>query len=168
MNDVLTNGRHDVNVNGARLAYHVQGEGRCRGPPGGPGFSHTYMRTPLLEEKAKVLYVNPIGCGDSARLDNPPNTGARATWPISKSSASTSVSTGSPSSATRPEDFSRNSTRSNIPRTSSEWSRRYEPDQWPRVRRVPRQRDEGALRKGMVSYRGRGASGSLHAQSHAG
>ena len=76
MNDVLTNGRHDVNVNGARLAYHVQGEGPLVVVlPGGPGFSHTYMRTPLLEEKAKVLYVNPIGCGDSARLDDPSQYG---------------------------------------------------------------------------------------------
>jgi proline iminopeptidase len=27
------------------------------------------MRTPLLEEEATVVYVDPIGCGDSARLD---------------------------------------------------------------------------------------------------
>jgi proline iminopeptidase len=70
MSNILARGRHDVVVNGARLAYHVHGEGPLVvALPGGPGFSHTYMRTPLLEEKAKVVYVDPIGCGDSARLD---------------------------------------------------------------------------------------------------
>jgi proline-specific peptidase len=70
MSNVLAHGRHEVVVNGARLAYHVHGEGPLVvALPGGPGFSHTYMRTPPLEEKAKVVYVDPIGCGDSARLD---------------------------------------------------------------------------------------------------
>jgi proline iminopeptidase len=70
MSSVLAHGRHEVVVNGARLAYHVHGEGpQVVALPGGPGFSHTYMRTPLLEEEATVVYVDPIGCGDSARLD---------------------------------------------------------------------------------------------------
>ena len=72
MSNVLTRGRHDVVINGARLAYHVHGEGPLVvALPGGPGFSHTYLRMPSLEEKAKIVYVDPIGCGDSARLDDP-------------------------------------------------------------------------------------------------
>jgi proline iminopeptidase len=30
-----------------------------------------YLRMPLLEERARVVYVDPIGCGDSASLDEP-------------------------------------------------------------------------------------------------
>jgi proline iminopeptidase len=72
MSNVLGQGRHDVIINGAKLVYHVHGEGPLVvALPGGPGFSHTYLRTQLLEEKAKVVYVDPIGCGDSARLDDP-------------------------------------------------------------------------------------------------
>jgi proline iminopeptidase len=76
MSNVLTPGRHDVTINGARLVYHVHGEGPLVvALPGGPGFSHTYLRAPLLEEKAKVVYFDPLGCGDSARLDDPTTYG---------------------------------------------------------------------------------------------
>lgn len=69
---MLTPGRHDVTIHGARLAYHVHGEGpTIVAWPGGPGFSHAYLRTPRLEARHRVVYVDPIGCGDSAELADP-------------------------------------------------------------------------------------------------
>jgi proline iminopeptidase len=66
----LAPGRHDASINGARIAYHVYGEGPVIVAfPGGPGFSHAYMRMPQLETRAKLVYVDPIGTGNSDQLD---------------------------------------------------------------------------------------------------
>jgi proline iminopeptidase len=76
MNEALAAGRHDIEVNGARLVYHVFGDGPVLiAFPGGPGFSHDYLRMPLLEQHAKIVYVDPIGCGDSEVLADPTQYG---------------------------------------------------------------------------------------------
>jgi pimeloyl-ACP methyl ester carboxylesterase len=72
----LDHGSHQVTINGAKLAYHVHGEGPVVvALPGGPGMAHNYMRSPKLESQVKVVYVDPIGTGESARLDSPAEYG---------------------------------------------------------------------------------------------
>jgi proline iminopeptidase len=72
----LERGRHTATINGSRLAYHVHGDGPLLfAVPGGPGLSHTYLRAPLLEREVTVVYLDPIGCGDSAELDDPSQYG---------------------------------------------------------------------------------------------
>jgi len=68
----LSTGAHELPVDGATLAYHVHGTGPIVvAIPGGPGFSHRYLRAPRLEERATVVYVDPIGTGRSSRLATP-------------------------------------------------------------------------------------------------
>lgn len=55
--------------NGVDLHYFIAG----RGPilvvhPGGPGFEWKYLRMPLVEEFATVVYLDPRGSGSSSRL----------------------------------------------------------------------------------------------------
>ena len=53
--DPLQPGRHDFRANGNRLSYHVHGGGSVVvAIPGGPGFSHTYLRMPELERRARA------------------------------------------------------------------------------------------------------------------
>src|SRR5215211_7512227 len=74
--NALARGAHQATIRGAKLAYHVHGEGPLLvALPGGPGFSHDYLRSPLLESRATVIYVDPIGTGDSSRLDSPSEYG---------------------------------------------------------------------------------------------
>ncbi|HUS64912.1 MAG TPA: alpha/beta hydrolase [Kofleriaceae bacterium] len=68
----LAPGTHRLEVGGAYIVYHVHG----RGPvaiaiPGGPGFAWDYLRMPAVEEHLTVVYMEPLGTGDSARLDDP-------------------------------------------------------------------------------------------------
>ena len=70
--DLLRPGRHDFRAQGHRLAYHVYGEGSpVIAIPGGPGFSHTYLRMPELERRLRMIYLDNIGTGDSERLPDP-------------------------------------------------------------------------------------------------
>jgi proline iminopeptidase len=72
MVDRIAKGRHELTAGGARLVYHVQGDGPVVVAfPGGPGFSHTYLRAPLLERRARVVYLDPVGCGESDELADP-------------------------------------------------------------------------------------------------
>ena len=65
-------GRHDFEADGCRLTYHVHGDGQpLIAIPGGPGFSHSYLRMPELERRFRVLYLDNLGTGDSARLADP-------------------------------------------------------------------------------------------------
>jgi proline iminopeptidase len=65
-------GRHYFRAGGHRLAYHVHGAGEpVIAIPGGPGFSHSYLRMPLLERRSRMLYLDNIGSGDSDRFANP-------------------------------------------------------------------------------------------------
>jgi proline iminopeptidase len=70
--DLLQSGRHDFRAQGRRLAYHVYGEGSpVIAIPGGPGYSHTYLRMPELERRCRVIYLDNIGTGNSDRLPDP-------------------------------------------------------------------------------------------------
>lgn len=67
--DKLSPGTHSTTVNGVRQVYHVAGAGPvCLVHPGGPGFGWEYMRMPSLEQHLTMVYLEPIGTGDSGRL----------------------------------------------------------------------------------------------------
>ena len=68
----LATGMHRVSINGAELRYHVHGAGPVvMAIAGGPGASWDYLRMTGLEKHAKVVYVELVGTGDSARLSDP-------------------------------------------------------------------------------------------------
>ncbi|HZE89866.1 MAG TPA: alpha/beta fold hydrolase [Verrucomicrobiae bacterium] len=57
-----------AHVNGIDLHYHVEGSGPVLiVQPGGPGFEWKYLRLPLVERFATVVYVDPRGSGGSSR-----------------------------------------------------------------------------------------------------
>ena len=50
-------------------AYHVLGDGPvCVAISGGPGLDWKYLRSPELEKRVQLVYVEPIGSGASQRL----------------------------------------------------------------------------------------------------
>src|SRR6266850_386530 len=56
-------------VNGIDIHYFVAGAGPVLVVhPGGPGLEWKYLRMPLVEEFATVVYVDPRGAGASSRL----------------------------------------------------------------------------------------------------
>jgi proline-specific peptidase len=60
---------HEVIIDGIRQAYHIAGEGPvCLVHAGGPGFHWGYMRMPLLEKSMTVIYLEPVGTGNSDPL----------------------------------------------------------------------------------------------------
>ncbi|NBD24953.1 alpha/beta fold hydrolase [Paenibacillus glycinis] len=60
---------HEVVIDGIRQAYHIAGEGPvCLVHAGGPGFHWGYMRMPLLEKSMTVIYLEPVGTGNSENL----------------------------------------------------------------------------------------------------
>ncbi|WP_271753126.1 alpha/beta fold hydrolase [Cohnella sp. JJ-181] len=60
---------HEVLIDGVRQVYHVAGEGPvCLVHAGGPGFHWGYMRMPLLEQSMTVVYLEPVGTGNSDPL----------------------------------------------------------------------------------------------------
>lgn len=68
----LTPGTHSVVIDGIKQQYHVAGEGSvCIVHSGGPGVNWEYLRMPEVEAGLKLVYVEPIGTGDSGRLDDP-------------------------------------------------------------------------------------------------
>ena len=69
MHPALTPGAHAITVTGVGQRYHVHGAGPvCVVHPGGPGLSWDHMRLPGLERSNTMVYVEPIGTGDSGRL----------------------------------------------------------------------------------------------------
>lgn len=67
----LAQGAHSVTIDGVRQVYHVAGTGpTCLVHPGGPGFGWEYMRMPALEQHLTMVYLEPVGTGDSGRLTN--------------------------------------------------------------------------------------------------
>lgn len=68
----LSTGDHWAVINGKKLKYHVAGCGPvCIVQPGGPGMEWTYMRMPEVEKFLTLVYLQPVGSGDSDRLKNP-------------------------------------------------------------------------------------------------
>jgi pimeloyl-ACP methyl ester carboxylesterase len=65
----LTQGTSSATIDGVRQIYHIAGNGPvCLVHPGGPGFGWEYMRMPTLEQHLTMVYLEPIGTGDSGRL----------------------------------------------------------------------------------------------------
>jgi len=68
----LATGDHFAVINGKKLKYHVAGCGPvCIIQPGGPGIDWTYLRMPDVEKFLTIVYLSPLGSGDSDRLENP-------------------------------------------------------------------------------------------------
>lgn len=58
-----------VVVDGTRQVYRVTGEGPvCVVHPGGPGVHPEYLRTPRLQGGLTLVYLDPVGSGDSDLL----------------------------------------------------------------------------------------------------
>lgn len=70
--DALSPGTHSTAIDGVRQVYHVAGTGPvCLVHPGGPGFIWEYMRMPALEQHMTMVYMEPVGTGDSGHLSDP-------------------------------------------------------------------------------------------------
>jgi pimeloyl-ACP methyl ester carboxylesterase len=70
----LSPGAHTIDVNGITQRYHVHGTGPvCLAHPGGPGVFWDYLRMPAAEQHLTMVYVEPIGTGESARLGTHPH-----------------------------------------------------------------------------------------------
>ncbi|MEV4350019.1 alpha/beta hydrolase [Actinoplanes sp. NPDC049596] len=70
MNGTITPGTHVITVDGVRQVYHVAGQGPlCVAHSGGPGIDSAYLRMPRLEAAYTMVYLEPVGTGDSGRLD---------------------------------------------------------------------------------------------------
>jgi pimeloyl-ACP methyl ester carboxylesterase len=64
------NGRVVLDVEGRAQVVHLHGQGAvaCLAHPGGPGAGWGYLRSPQLEQQLLMIYLEPVGTGDSARL----------------------------------------------------------------------------------------------------
>ncbi|GGL12224.1 hydrolase [Sphaerisporangium melleum] len=70
--DPLAPGTHSVSIDGTVQRYHVAGTGPvCLVHSGGPGIGWEYLRMPALERHLTLVYVEPIGTGESGRLPRP-------------------------------------------------------------------------------------------------
>lgn len=66
------NNTHTIDVDGIVQRFHVFGNGPvCVAHSGGPGIDWGYLRMPLLEEHHTMVYVEPVGTGESGRLADP-------------------------------------------------------------------------------------------------
>jgi pimeloyl-ACP methyl ester carboxylesterase len=66
---MLTPGRHRVELDGVTQAYEVAGAGPvCFVHSGGPGIDSDYLRMPSLERDLTMVYLDPIGTGQSGFL----------------------------------------------------------------------------------------------------
>jgi proline iminopeptidase len=69
MHPALTPGAHSITVDNIVQRYHVHGDGPvCVVHPGGPGLSWDHLRLPGLESSNTMVYVEPVGTGESGRL----------------------------------------------------------------------------------------------------
>ncbi|MEV7149198.1 alpha/beta hydrolase [Streptomyces sp. NPDC093084] len=72
----LSPGTHTISVRHGSadvdVRYHVAGTGPvCLAHSGGPGIGWDYLRMPDLEDFLTMVYVEPVGTGDSGRLPDP-------------------------------------------------------------------------------------------------
>jgi pimeloyl-ACP methyl ester carboxylesterase len=68
----LTGGTHSAMIDGLIQRYHVHGSGPVLfAHSGGPGLDWTYLRMPRVEQHLTIVYIEPIGTGESGRLDDP-------------------------------------------------------------------------------------------------
>ncbi|GAA0938259.1 hypothetical protein GCM10009554_27130 [Kribbella koreensis] len=69
MSDASTPRSHVVTIDGLRFGYHVAGRGpACVVHPGGPGIHWPYLRMPDLEREMTMVYLAPVGTGESDLL----------------------------------------------------------------------------------------------------
>ncbi|SFE45186.1 proline iminopeptidase [Paenibacillus catalpae] len=62
-------GHHTISIDGVEQSFHIAGKGPvCLVHAGGPGFHWNYMRMPLLEQTMTVVYIEPVGTGNSGML----------------------------------------------------------------------------------------------------
>ncbi|MGW4774519.1 alpha/beta fold hydrolase [Nocardia sp. NPDC004278] len=81
--DASAPGVHAFDSDGVPQRYHVYGGGPvCLAHPGGPGFRWEYLRMPELEEHLTMVYVEPLGTGESGRLPTHPNGYTRERYSI--------------------------------------------------------------------------------------
>ena len=78
----LSPGTHTVEVHGLAQRYHVYGQGAavCVAVPGGPGVFWEYLRMPAVEQHVTMVYVEPLGTGESGRLATHPHGYTRAVY----------------------------------------------------------------------------------------
>jgi proline iminopeptidase len=70
----LSPGAHTIEVGGVAQRYHVSGTGPvCLAHPGGPGVQWDYLRMPAVEHHLTMVYVEPVGTGESGRLATHPH-----------------------------------------------------------------------------------------------
>ncbi|CAM4510522.1 proline iminopeptidase [Paenibacillus endophyticus] len=61
--------QYKISIDGVVQSFYIAGKGPvCLVHAGGPGFYWQYMRMPLLEQTMTVVYIEPIGTGDSGLL----------------------------------------------------------------------------------------------------
>jgi proline iminopeptidase len=79
--DPLRAGANTITVHGVPQRYHVHGSGPvCLVQPGGPGVFWEYLRMPALEVHLTMVYVEPLGTGDSGRLATHPDGYTRSLY----------------------------------------------------------------------------------------
>jgi pimeloyl-ACP methyl ester carboxylesterase len=62
----------EIDVDGIAQRYHVAGSGPvCVLHSGGPGIGWQYLRMPALEQHLTLVYVEPVGTGQSGELADP-------------------------------------------------------------------------------------------------
>ena len=70
--DPLSPGPHKESIGGSTIAYHVMGTGPVVFVhPGGPGLEWSYERMPDVEKFATLVYIEPVGTGNSSRESGP-------------------------------------------------------------------------------------------------
>lgn len=68
----LENGTFSVVIDGLQQRYHVHGTGPIvLAHSGGPGLAWEYLRMPEVEENLTVVYIEPVGTGESGRIEDP-------------------------------------------------------------------------------------------------
>lgn len=70
--EALAPGEHSVTIDEVEQRYHVAGRGPvCLAHSGGPGVGWEYLRMPEVERYMTLVYIEPIGTGNSGRLVDP-------------------------------------------------------------------------------------------------
>lgn len=81
--EALAPGVHAFESDGVTQRYHVYGSGPVfLAHPGGPGIHWEYLRMPELEAHLTMVYVEPLGTGESGRLPTHPNGYTRERYSI--------------------------------------------------------------------------------------